>query len=99
MVRFFVHIFLVGVPFILWMLPKTFFDNREALCLSRVLFNVECYACGMTRGVMRLMHFDFSGAWAFNKLSFIVLPLLAILWLQSVFIVLRKEPPTILKKM
>jgi hypothetical protein len=97
-IRYGVHVFLVAVPFILWILPKTFFDGRADTCLSKLIFNMECYACGMTRAVMRLMHFDFSGAWAFNKISFIVLPLLGILWLQSVYIVLKKEPPAFLKK-
>ena len=43
---------------------------------------MECYACGISRGCMHLIHGDFEQAYAFNRASVIVLPLLAILWIQ-----------------
>ncbi len=60
---------------ILLVLPPTFFDEGDSICLSVVLFGKECYACGMTRGVQHLIHFDFTEAWSYNPLSFIVFPL------------------------
>jgi hypothetical protein len=36
----------------------------------------ECLGCGMTRATMSMIKFDFERAWHFNKLSFIVIPLL-----------------------
>jgi hypothetical protein len=38
--------------------------------------------CGMTRAVQHLIHLDFETAYHFNKLSFVVFPLLIgmILW-------------------
>lgn len=68
------------IPIVLFLLPADFFDNGVAICLSRVLFDFECYACGMTRGVMHFLHFEFSTAWQFNKLSFIVVPVLIGAW-------------------
>jgi membrane-bound metal-dependent hydrolase YbcI (DUF457 family) len=67
---------------ILFILPPDYFDHGTPKCVSVILFNVNCYGCGMTRGVMHLIHFDFASAWEFNKLSFIVFPLLVymILW-------------------
>jgi hypothetical protein len=67
---------LVAFGLFLMYLPADYFDMGEAICLSVRFFNVECYGCGLTRGVMHLIHFEFAEAWAFNKLTFIVFPLL-----------------------
>jgi hypothetical protein len=67
------------------LLPADFFDGGPAICLSRVLFDVECYACGMTRACMRIIHLRFSEAMDFNPLAFAVMPLLAYMWAMEVF--------------
>ncbi len=72
---------LVAIPTVLFILPPDFFDNGPPLCVSTLLFNVNCYACGMTRACMHFIHFDFEAAWMFNKLSFVVMPILSFLWL------------------
>lgn len=69
---------LLIIPIILLILPANFFDKGQSVCLSVLFFDRNCYACGMTRAIQHLIHFDFSAAWDFNKLSFIVLPLLAL---------------------
>ncbi|MEY2937812.1 MAG: hypothetical protein RL062_401 [Bacteroidota bacterium] len=46
-------------------------------CLFTKLTGTECLGCGMTRATMSILKFDFERAWHFNKLSFIVLPILA----------------------
>lgn len=86
-----VNFLLFLVPFVLFLLPKDFFNEGQTICLSKSLAGIECYACGLTRGVMHLIHFDWEGAWHFNKLSFIVLPLLFILWLKATFAVFFPE--------
>ena len=75
-------IFIVIAFISLLILPKDFFDYGKPICISVNLFHRECYACGMTRAVQHLIHLDFKGAATYNKVSFIVLPLLiyAILW-------------------
>ncbi len=73
---------LLVIPLILVLLPAGFFDEGQSVCLSVLLLDMECYGCGMTRAVMHLLHFDFQAAWSFNKLSFIVFPLLVFLWGQ-----------------
>lgn len=74
---------LAVIPVILLMLPVDFFDHGQSMCISKLLFNQECYGCGMTKGVHHLMHFDFDAAMGFNKLSLIVLPLLIFLWVSK----------------
>ena len=48
-------------------------------CLFTKLTGTECLGCGMTRATMSIIQFDFERAWHFNKLSFVVLPLLVAL--------------------
>lgn len=85
-------------PFFLILLPVDYFDTGESICISKLLANIECYACGLTRGTMHFLHLDFSGAWEFNKLTFIVVPLLAVYWLRSGFLAFGKKPPYIIEK-
>ncbi len=66
----------------LLILPADYFDTGSPMCVSVLLLGKECYGCGMTRAVQHLIHFDFESAYHFNKLSFVVFPLLVgmILW-------------------
>lgn len=74
---------LLAIPITLWVLPSDFFDTGQSISLF-AWFGVEdlMYSTGMTRAIMHLMHFDFTRAMEYNKLSFIVLPLLIIYWLK-----------------
>lgn len=64
---------IIGITLLL--LPASFFDEGQSICLSVLLFDVQCHACGMTRAVQHLIHFDFAAAADYNKLAFIVVPL------------------------
>jgi hypothetical protein len=66
---------------VLIILPADFFDSGQSVCLSVLFLDIECYGCGMTRALQHLIHFDFAAASNFNKISFIVFPLLTIVWL------------------
>lgn len=63
----------------LLILPADYFDSGPPMCLSVLLADVECYGCGMTRGVQHLLHFEIETAGQYNKLSFIVLPLIVMM--------------------
>lgn len=69
------YFFLICLGLFLLYLPKNYFDSGKPMCLSVLLFDRNCYGCGMTRGIQHLIHFDFKTAYDFNKLSFIVFPL------------------------
>jgi len=86
-------------PFVLMLLPSDFFDKGNSICLSKMLANMECYACGLTRATMHFIHFDFDKAWSYNKLSFIVVPLLFPLWLKAFYELKGKSLPGILGKL
>ncbi len=86
-------------PFILFLMPSNYFDKGESVCLFKTLANIDCYGCGMTKATMHFLHFEFQEAWGFNKLSFIVVPLLFPLWLKSFYEVRGKSLPGILGKL
>ena len=77
-------IILVALPLILIILPANFFDSGQSMCLSIIMLDRECYACGMTRAIQHLINFDFISAYNFNKLSFVVLPLLLYLNVKEI---------------
>ncbi len=66
------------------MLPADFFDSGQSLCLSVLLLDMKCYGCGMTRAIQHLIHLDFAAAYSFNKISFVVFPILVGLWIGEV---------------
>ena len=67
-------------PAILVLLPYDYFDTGSIKCLSKSFLGIECWGCGMTRACMRIIHLKFQEAWIFNKLSFIVFPILCYLY-------------------
>jgi Protein of unknown function (DUF2752) len=75
---------LLIVPLILIILPSNFFDQGKSLCLSVLLLDKTCFGCGITRAIQHLIHLDFEAAWRYNKISFIVLPILIVLWAKEI---------------
>lgn len=82
---------LVILGLVLLYLPKDYFDTGQSVCVSMLLLNKQCYGCGMTRGIQHLIHLDFERAFAFNKLSFIVLPLFLFLIIKEFIRVYKRE--------
>ncbi len=63
-------------PITLLLLPATFFDKGRDICLFTILSGYKCWGCGITRACMHMIHLDFKTAEQYNKLVFIVLPIL-----------------------
>ena len=68
---------MVIIPIVLILLPADYFDEGRATCLSVMVLGKECFACGMTRAAMHLIHLEWDMALYFNAASFIIFPLLA----------------------
>lgn len=75
---------LIALPVLLILLPISFFDSGETVCLSIRIFNLECPGCGMTRAFMHLIHGDIEGAIDYNVFVIIVFPIAFLLWLKEV---------------
>ncbi|MSP57973.1 MAG: DUF2752 domain-containing protein [Flavobacteriaceae bacterium] len=81
--KIFLILYVIGlslIPLVLLILPADFFDNGQSVCLSVLLFDTKCYGCGMTRAIQHIFHLDFATAYNFNKISFIVFPILTVVW-------------------
>lgn len=85
-------------PLVLILLPVDFFDHGESICLSKSLAGMECPACGLTRGVMHFVHLDFGAAWSYNRLTFLIVPMLFPLWLKALYEARGKELPPLMSK-
>ena len=89
MIRFkkiFKIIYLIGLiilPVILLILPGNYFDTGNSMCISVIFLDRNCFGCGMTKAIQHLIHLDFTVAYSFNKLSFIVLPLLVVAYIKE----------------
>ncbi len=59
--------------------PTSVVESGPPICLSRLLLDLECWGCGMTRAFSCLAHGDLDRALAFNRGVVIVGPLLAFL--------------------
>ena len=77
-------IILLVIPIVLLILPADYFDSGQSICLSVLIFDTNCYACGMTRAIQHLIQFDYTTALGFNKLSIIVLPLLLVSYITTI---------------
>lgn len=80
--KFLAILFLIIGPIVLIILPSDFFDDGQSVCISVLMFDTECYGCGMTRSIMHLIHLEFSEAIEYNKLGLAVFPILFLLWLK-----------------
>jgi hypothetical protein len=78
-------------PFFLIILPPDYFDYGKSICPSKVFLNVECLGCGLTRGVMHLIHLDFEAAWQFNKISFVIAPVGILFWVHLLGKILNRS--------
>lgn len=74
---------LLALPIIPLLFDKTHLDNNSSVCLSVLLFDLECYGCGMGRALWHLLHLDYEAAKIYNPLSFVVFPLLVFSWVKE----------------
>jgi hypothetical protein len=87
------QIALVSLPFVLLALPENYLHGKESICVSKVIFDLECYGCGMGNAVFQLLHFHFEEAYHFNKLSFIVFPLLVYTYISEIIKAFKLKKP------
>ena len=50
-------------------------------CVFHLFLGIKCPGCGMTHAAVALTHLDIAGAFAYNKLSVTVVPLLIVILL------------------
>jgi hypothetical protein len=70
-------ILLIIFLFIFYNIPTKYLGDTYPICLSRIIFNHNCWGCGTTRAIWSIIHFNFNQALEYNKLIVITFPLLA----------------------
>lgn len=58
-------------------------------CLVTLLLHQSCWGCGMTRAALAFLHGDLAAAWAFNRASLLVLPMLLLLYARHLHMIWR----------
>ncbi|MES2019216.1 MAG: DUF2752 domain-containing protein [Pseudomonadota bacterium] len=66
-------------------------------CLVSMVTADLCWGCGITHAALALLHGDVAGAWAYNKLSLVVLPMLLWLYFQHLRMIWRGARPAFRK--
>ena len=74
---------LAAIPVFLGTIPMSLFERMPRVCLLRRM-GIPCWGCGMTRAIASASRANFRSAWRYNKLSAIVVPMLAFLWARRI---------------
>ncbi|MCX7605764.1 MAG: DUF2752 domain-containing protein [Bacteroidia bacterium] len=88
-----IRLIILLTPLVLLILPADFFDEGPVICPSRLLLEVECPGCGLTRATQHLIHWDWQTALDFNPLVLLTTPILAWLWVENLRVVHKKYAP------
>lgn len=80
-------------------MPADYFDSGDTICIYNNLISIDCPGCGLTRGLMHLIHLDMEAAWSFSPLSFVVGPVLGMVWIHLVGKVINKRVFRFLEKL
>ncbi|WP_432766848.1 DUF2752 domain-containing protein [Xylanibacter muris] len=59
----------------IWLFVNTVFDGHTGIvvCPSKLLYDISCPGCGVTRACVRILHGDFSGGILMNPNSLVIL--------------------------
>ena len=74
---------LIGIPIAVALVSVQQVSTMPVVCLFKRFTGHDCMGCGMTRGVVSLMHGHVEDAIEFNRGVTIVAPLLAWLWARE----------------
>ena len=81
----------LAIPLVLIALPKEFFDEGQTMCLFTLATGKSCLGCGMTKAIMRWIHFDLYGAWQKNPFSFLMFPILIFIYIKMGLAIYNKN--------
>ncbi len=85
-----VIVFSLGL-IILFVLPTEKLHYLPIRSAYESLFNFKPYSSGITRAVSRLLHGDVTGAWEFNPLVYLVIPLALFILIKDVLYLIKTK--------
>lgn len=73
------------IPFFAYLLAHVLITyNDKPICLWKNIFHTNCFGCGITRAFYAFCHLDFSSAFNYNKMIFVIIPILLYLWIKEI---------------
>ncbi len=88
-IRTLYRVLIVFIPLLLFVLPADFFDHGPTICVSKLITELDCPGCGITRATQHALHGEFEKSWNFNKLIVVVGPLLVWLYINELITSIR----------
>ncbi len=85
-----VIIFSLGL-IILFFLPTNKLHYLPIRSLYESIFNFKPYSSGITRAVSRLLHGDVIGAWNFNPLVYLVIPIILFILVKDIIYLVKTK--------
>ncbi len=76
---------------ILWILPTANLHYLPVRSIYESFFGFKPYSSGITRAVSRLLHGDITGAWNFNPLVYLVIPIIFIILVKDINYLIRTK--------
>ena len=80
---------------ILWLLPTNKLSYLPVRSVYETAFHFKPYSSGITRGLSKILHGDFYGAYAMNWLSYVVLGVILTLLVKDIFVCYKELHPSI----
>jgi len=79
-----------SIPFFVLFFPVSRLEQAGDICLSKLVFDMECLGCGLTRATFYIVKLNFAMAWQLNKLSFITTPVFILFYFHILGRLLNK---------
>lgn len=86
-----IRIILWVAIFLYTAITPVFIESDFSICISKILFNLDCPMCGMTRAFIAIEHLQFDVAFSLNPLVFIVYLLFLYCAIQDIYITVFKR--------
>lgn len=65
-------------------------EQERSICLIKNIFDINCYGCGITKAVIAVIQIDLLGAYLYNKMIVVVMPLLLYVWTREILQTIRR---------
>ena len=90
---------IIGVLIIIGILYGLFvmYTGIGIPCLFHLLTGLSCPGCGVSRMCISLMKFDFKAAYNYNKMLFVLLPLLLVFFAYELYKYIRYDDTKLTK--
>ena len=83
-----VIVFSLGL-LILFILPTNKIQYLPVRSIYELFFHFKPYSSGITRAVSSFLHFDFKGAWNFNPLVYLVIPVAIFILIKDIIYLVK----------